>query len=75
MVILLVNILGYFIGDYWWLLVAILLMTISSYYIGGYFRLNYHRLLMVIGGVILLIVIGEYSTNKCFIGGFWWILG
>jgi hypothetical protein len=36
MVILLVAINGYFINDYWWLLMAILLMVISGYYIGGY---------------------------------------
>jgi len=35
-VILLVVINGYFIGAYWWLLVAISDYSIGGYYIGGY---------------------------------------
>jgi hypothetical protein len=27
---------GYYMGDYWWLLVAILLMAIDGYFIGDY---------------------------------------
>jgi len=30
------DIVGYYIGGYWWLLMAILLMVIDSYFIGGY---------------------------------------
>jgi hypothetical protein len=40
-VILLIVIDGYFIGEYWWLLTAILLVAISGYSIGGYWWLLY----------------------------------
>jgi hypothetical protein len=36
MTIILVAIGGYFIGGYWWLLVAIILMAINDYFINGY---------------------------------------
>jgi len=36
MAILLVNIVGYYIINHWWLLMAILLVTISGYFIGDY---------------------------------------
>jgi hypothetical protein len=28
---------GYYIGGYWWLIMAIILVTIGDYSIGGYF--------------------------------------
>ncbi len=34
--------------------------------IDGYVKLNYDRLLLAIGGIILLMIIGEYS-----ISGYW----
>jgi hypothetical protein len=36
MTIMLVAINGYFIDDYWWLLMVVLLMAIGGYSIGGY---------------------------------------
>jgi hypothetical protein len=36
MAIILVIISDYYIGGYWWLLMAIILMVIGDYYIGGY---------------------------------------
>jgi len=30
---------GYFVGGYWWLLMAIILMAISGYFINGYWWL------------------------------------
>jgi hypothetical protein len=36
MVIILMDIGGYFIGGYWWLLISIILVTIGGYFIGGY---------------------------------------
>ncbi len=36
MVILLVPIDGYFINDYWWILIVILLLPINGYSIGAY---------------------------------------
>jgi len=41
MVILLVDIDGYFIGGYWCLLMAIILVDIDVYFIGGYWCLLY----------------------------------
>jgi hypothetical protein len=32
---------GYFIGGYWWLLLAIVLMVICGYFINGYWWLFY----------------------------------
>jgi hypothetical protein len=32
---------GYFIGDYWWVLMAILLIDIGGYFINGYWWLFY----------------------------------
>jgi hypothetical protein len=34
--VLLMDIGGYFISGYWWLLVVILLMVINGYFINGY---------------------------------------
>jgi hypothetical protein len=39
--ILLMDIGGYFINGYWWLLVAILLMVIGGYFTNGYWWLFY----------------------------------
>jgi len=47
---------GYFINDYWWLL-----MVINIFSTGGCFLLNYHKILMTIVGTILLMVIVGYS--------------
>ncbi len=73
MAILLVVIVGYFIGGYclYILLVVILgvilnyhnlLMDIGGYYINGYYSLFYYRPLVV----ILLVAINDY-----FINGYW----
>jgi hypothetical protein len=55
---------GYFINDYWWLLVAILLMgivgyckplmVVSDYFINEYWRLFYWWLFFIILGYIQL---------------------
>jgi hypothetical protein len=70
MVILLEAIVGYFIGDYWWLLVGFLLVVIDSYSINGYcgyFVNGYWWLLMVFYCkplvVILLVTIDGYSIG------------
>jgi hypothetical protein len=36
MVIILMDIDGYYISGYWWLLMVIILMVIDGYYINGY---------------------------------------
>jgi hypothetical protein len=41
MAIILVDIDGYYINGYWWLLMVIILMVIDGYYISGYWWLLY----------------------------------
>jgi hypothetical protein len=41
MAILFMTISGYFIGGYWWILVAILFVTIGGYFICDYWWLFY----------------------------------
>jgi len=43
-VIILVDINGYYISGYWWLLMVIIFVTIGDYFINGYWWLNYHKL-------------------------------
>jgi hypothetical protein len=45
---LFVVIVGYPIGDYWWLLMTIILMVIDNYSINGYYFLLYWWLLVII---------------------------
>jgi hypothetical protein len=55
MVVLLMYIVGYSTGGYWWLLMAIILVVVGGYSINGYWWLNYHRLLVSILLVVILL--------------------
>jgi hypothetical protein len=74
MAILLMDIDGYSINDYWWLLVAIdgyyingywlLLMTIDGYSINDYWSILYYKLLLII--LCYIMTVGDYFIiNYC----------
>ncbi len=50
---------GYFIGGYWWLIIGIILVIIGGYYINGYWLLFCCKPSVV----ILLVVIDGYVIN------------
>ncbi len=50
---------GYYINDYWRLLMPIVIVVIGNYFIGGYWCLLMFIILVVIGGYSIM-NIGDY---------------